>query len=276
MKKVLVMAMFVAALFAATPAHAFLTDWQFDPDGAGVLGKVSISEYFNVGGNSFISNNLGAGTFTEFGTFVAPSHDGYIPFPAGTPQITSTFSANGILTGFGTSGASFSILSGLATIYSGGSVAYGTVGVDGSFNGADSGLAIGQFNIIGGGGTLNPFGVPNGDITTLMRATSLASGYWFDSNGVDLSTYSPDMITLGFVTVNGSLVSSSTELAKLEAEWREKNPGLPAGPYIPANNNFFVGNGGQYRMDVVPEPATMVLFGIGAAGMAAFRRKKVA
>jgi len=39
--------------------------------------------------------------------------------------------------------------------------------------------------------------------------------------------------------------------------------------------DFTVSNNGQFRLEVVPEPATMLLFGVGLICIAGFSKKKM-
>ena len=80
MKRLLIALLFCACLvLSAGNAHAFLTDWQFDADGAGSGSAVTVSEYLDLLGNAYIQvddsdpNNI---TFQEDGVFTSPTHDG--------------------------------------------------------------------------------------------------------------------------------------------------------------------------------------------------------
>jgi hypothetical protein len=259
MKKLtLIAAIFVVTLFATTPAHAFLLNWKFDADGAGVnAGKVNILEYMNTLGNTGVAFGPG-GTFNEKAVFVSPSHDGGGSFGASAPELTALFTGAGTVA----FGSAFTFTSGTLTMYSDPLKDYQSTSAN--TYGATNGTPIGTFSLLSGGGTVDLSGVPNGQITTLFKATSLAPGYWFMPDGTtDLSTLlGTDSFVLGFATTNGS------ELSNVDSNLVTAL-GLGTGPVLYLSNN------GQFRLDVVPEPCTMLLFGIGAAGMAVIRRKKV-
>jgi hypothetical protein len=125
-------------------------------------------------------------------------------------------------------------------------------------------VQIGVFDLLSGGGTLNnDFGPSNGQITANFVARDLTAGYWFtDATGTtDLSQYtltkSSPILTLGFATTNATIVSGTENydnLGRLES--------------------FKVGNNGQFRLAIVPEPGTMLLLGMGLLGLAGVSRKK--
>jgi len=234
-------------VFTVTPASAFLVNWGFDPDG-GADSIVEIPQYFNLDGTAHITNDLNALTFQEDGTFISTTYGP--PSAVWSPfgNLTASFTGSGTLT---------------STAFLFNAVPSSLVIYDAANN------AIGTFNLLSGGGLLDSsFGpAQNGLITANFVAESLAPGYWFtdklgttDLSDLTLTNNSP-ILTLGFATTNATLI--------------EGDPNFP----ISTDGNghltdFYVGNNGQFRLDVVPEPGTLLLFGVGLLGFAAVARKK--
>lgn len=233
-------------------AHAFLTNWYLDADGVGGASAAKVFEYLDTVGNSRIINNFGSGTFSETGVFKSATHDGGASLVG--PELTA------YLTGAGTlGGGGFSFTSGTLDIYSDAGNDYASTN---GIYGADNGTKIGSFTLLNGGGFLDGNAIPNGDITAMFMATYLAPGYWYNDSMLDLSTL-PLNWTIGFATTGASLLTNpnSTLVSEL-------------GGVTGAPNEFYVSNNGQYRLNVVPEPATMLLFGMGVAGLATRLRNK--
>ncbi|WP_286819986.1 PEP-CTERM sorting domain-containing protein [Desulfobacter sp. UBA2225] len=241
MKSFLVFAFFLMSItFTIAPASAYMLNWGLDPNGGGDS-ILTVPEYLNLTGTATITNDFTTLTFAETGTFHSFSY-GPPTAPLLLDYLTATFQATGTL---GTDEFYFDAVPSSLHIYTAGNV------------------EIGVFNLLSGGGGLNAdFGPSNGFITANFVAESLAAGYWFASDlTTDLSTYDLEsnspVLTLGFATTNATIVSG-TEVYDGSGRLTQ----------------FDVGNNGQFRLDIVPEPATFMLFGIGLLGFAAISRKK--
>ncbi|WP_296951478.1 flocculation-associated PEP-CTERM protein PepA [uncultured Massilia sp.] len=235
--------------------------------GVGALGFNGES-YVTTTGN--INNPTAPFTFTDNGIFNVTTNNGGASL-LDFGQLTANYTGG---TGTGT------LASGQITFDAGGKldIYYNPVkeyanaekggGTDDRF-GATSGILIASFTqLAGGGGKINPDGSPssNGDLTLLFQSTFFADGVWLDKDGNNLMAG----LTFGFVTSNASQdVNTIDPIMKEVLSGSASNGNNP-----PAA--FFVQNGGQLKLETneVPEPATLAVFGIGLAGLAAMRRRK--
>jgi hypothetical protein len=260
-----------AVFLAGTNASAFLNNWFLDIDAAGSNDPVQINELLDIVGPSYIVNTINpvlqTGTFEDYSVFNSIQHDGGVNFPwLGFYELTGIFDGVGdINLGAGT----IEFTGGTLDIYSDDTPDFGT---NAGIYGANNGTMIGSFSVITGDGTVDTEGVPNGQITVLFESTSLAAGYWFDSNGDDLSLTNPISFILGFATTNASFVANPTPL--VISEIAGDFAGVNAPPNTPPGD-LFVSTNGQYRLDVVPEPGTLILLGLGLVGLAGIGRKKI-
>jgi hypothetical protein len=258
------------AVIPATGSAAFLNNWYYDADGAGAGAATQIAEYWDIVGPSYVKNTFTSPTnftFQEWGAFVSSSYDGGNPYPAGR-QTTGLLSTNGV----GSLSGGISFTSGLLNIFSDSLSNFGsTAGI----YGANDGTNIATFTVTGGGGAIDPTGIPNGLITLMAKATYLAPGYFFDTNMVDLSTIvsSPGGLVFGFATTNASRVGNPT--ATVVNEIVGEFAGELAGYTNVPPSDFVISNNGQFRLNV-PEPGSVALYGIGllALGLATMKSKR--
>lgn len=264
MKKLLTTAFGIAvALLLLSPASALA--WYFNPSGTGFVGAISVYEYIDLIGTSFISLP-GDGTFGEHSTFNAVAIDGGPTYP-GPNEATGVLVSNGVLTGPN----SFAYLGGSLDFYADAASNYGgSTPFAPPIYGANDGTPIGTFQLVSGGGALLN-GVPNGTLTVSFVAQSLVAGYWFDNLGNDLSLWTlahPEnlpLLTVALATTNASTIGNVNPT--ILSEYAEFFGGqYPTG--------IFLSNDGQFRISVIPEPASMLLLGLGFGGLAVVRRKR--
>jgi len=304
MKKFLVLSVLIGSFLLANSAFAYLQNWYLDPDGAGGMDEVFITEILDTTGTTWIDNTIGAdgtGTFKEWGTFFSGGHDGATGYVTYNPDFSVKDTYGGEITalfyGEGTvnlNSGQIAFTSGYLDIYVDDTNGdYGT-NSDGAADylsnpetyGANNGTRIASFEVLaGGGGVVNPFGsvaavgAPNGTISTNMVATYINPGYWFLPDGItDFSDLPMISWILGYGTSNASYINIDPD-----------NPGPTYGIAIDeivnefaggtftgdAPDDFIISGNGQFRVSIVPEPTTMLLLGFGLLGCAGISRRKI-
>lgn len=264
-------------------ALAYMTNWFIDADGTGTdLGQFKVGEFLDNNGMTYILTDLVVDpesetgfvsldfNFSNVGFLTLPGIDGVIPAPwyAKGYEVTGIYS----LTGSGTLGKSISFDTGTLAFYSHAPFNYGSS--DGYY-GANDGTLIGEFALSYGYSELSDdlTGAPNGFVTLNFYSTYLESGYWFDSLGNDLSELSNINWLLGYSTTNLSYVADPTQVSVTEFQEYLTSLGLAY------NGNTqpmaWIGSAnGQIRADIVPEPSTVFLLGVGLLGLGFVSRRK--
>jgi len=260
LKKTLISAAVAASLFAlSAPASATLTNWYVDTDGAGGNAPVLVHDYLDIVGAAFVNNTLYSATnftFNEVGRFGTPSTDGGTLLGGQTlsPQFQAYFSG----TGSGTAG---------------GNLSFNPGGLLSVFSGAND---IANFSLQSGSAVLNANStLPNGTISLIFKATSMSTGYFFDSAMHDLSLQanSPTGLVLGFATTNAIPLTGNVSTA-LIGDYNSLFSPTFANPVTPDGRELlYISNNGQFRLSV-PEPSILSLLGIALVGVGFSTRRK--
>lgn len=272
------LAMFLLSLtlilgFAVSASAYGLNNWYFDFDGDGdTTNAKQINEFFDLTSPNFVDTEFTSAedfNFTNYGVANLPSADGgaLVALNYGK-EITSkyTFNGTGTLTGDVTfTGGTFDMFLDSALDYE------GTAGI----YGADNGTPIATFNVAYGSGSIDAEGLPNGDLSITYQAANLAPGYFYMPDGTtDMASFdaSSVIITMGYTTTNATAISNPTALqtSEIYQEWMGNTGTATNDP----PDDFWLNSNGQFRVDVVPEPSTMILFGAGLLGLAAVTRRK--
>lgn len=246
-------------------AHAFgYEDWWFDIDGAGGNAATQIHEYIGITSPNFVDtefNGPNLFTFDNVGVVKAIGHDGGLDLPVGW-QLTGIYSFNGN----GELGADLTFTGGQFDLYVNNSGDWGdmTKGVYGSNNGTH----IASFDLDLGSGTLQPSGLPNGDISISYTSSFLAADYFFYADGTT------DMASNGVMSYTTTNASHITNPVPALAEELLGFAGYVGDPANAPPDDFFLSSGGQFRINPVPVPPALFLLGSGLAALFGIRRKK--
>lgn len=280
-KKSIYSALLASAVIAGvytTPASANIdiSNWQLSLPGILDTGINQLS--FN--GESYVTNTPtgtpGMYSSTDLGVFNIMQYNNGNTLHLNGGQVTGVFNATDLtnLTG-GTPYYTFT--GGTFTLYYNPSQVYGTTSAN--LYGAQTGTAFATFNIDVTnnpntcGGFLNANGSPtaNGTVTLSSTPPATLSGTPFlSSTGTPLS----QNILLGFVTTNASEDTSASKGNYTIDPNLVKALSGSAGTTNNSPSDLFISNGGQFKLQDIPEPATLALMGLGLVGIAMTVRRK--
>ncbi len=275
-----------------------ITSWQLNlnslsgqPGYGGVTGLIDSGiNNLSFNGESYVTNTSISGQpgmykSTDVGVFDVTQKNGGVPLNLGGGQLTAYFTGTD-LTNVNTQ--SFTFQGGTFSVYYNPAMVYGTTSANNY--GATAGTMIATFTVANtgnpntSGGFINPNGTPlsNGTLTVTGQApTSLSpSNIFLDSNG---NLFNQNIL-LSFVTTNASedLSANPNTVSSPNQYTIDQNLvtglGLAAGTYNGQGGlNYFIQNGGQFKLQYAPEPMTVALFGAGllAMGWSLRRRSNV-
>ncbi len=235
--------------------------------------------------NTPVSGQPGIYSSTDTGVFDITQKNGGVPLNLGSGQLTAYFQGTDLTN---TNTGTFTFTSGTFSVYYNPTVVYGSTSAN--HYGSTAGTEIASFQVANtgnpstSGGFINPNGTPssNGQVTlTGTPPTTLTpSNIFLDSNGNQFN----QSILLSFVTTNASEdPSANPNTVSSPGQYTiDQNLvtglGQPLGTYNGQGGpNYFISNGGQFKLQYAPEPMTVALFGAGllAMGWSLRRRSKV-
>ena len=272
MKKLFFSIIILGVLIVVNTASALtisLDNWGFNPSGGDTPSITGITE-FTFTGVSFIdygSQNYNAqdATFDQLGTFNGTSYIlGEAVYNGGlnnSYQITAVLEATGKNTSITGDDVDFEFSTAVLTFYVDTVINYGTTA---DFYGAEGGTQIAQFTLYFGDGNMD-FSSKDGNTDILFTKTSMATGYFFDADGHDL-TLSTEAI-FGMTDSNNDVIDASA--TKID-EWIERGA-LVDGD---SDSEVWASTDGSFKVgSAVPVPTTMLLLGLGLIGLTNLNRR---
>lgn len=248
------------------------TNWSLSLDGGANM--LTVPSYLTISGMGYIENTPTATgfDFVEWAAFQALANN----FGQTIQDEFGPYQLTGDLTGFGTvdaGGGSFTFEGGALDLYVSTPRVYGDTSEN--FYGVTAGTKIASFDLVMGGGFVNPDTTPTGFVSTELISNFLLPGYFFAPDGTDIAELVGGNIQWFFALTNtsasyitGDAIDPLFTAALLDTF------GIVAEDSAPLS--FFIANSGEFTIGtVVPEPGTILLLGAGLLGLAGIGRRKI-